>query len=286
MKAVRVPGELVLPPYLHRSLQMEGFSVVESCTYTQRSRGSMFLDEHLLLHVLKGQNTVSLGKQEYPVKSGQMLLISKASLIGYDKQGDAEAGDAYESLLFFFTDSFIRGFLQMSQTRVEPVTEAAAMEVKTANERMRTFFASVMPYFAHPERVDKVLLQLKMQELLFNLVDTDKNLLHQLLELRKPIHKNIVEVMEENYAKPVNIEQLAYLSGRSLSTFKREFAELYDTTPAEWIRNKRLEKAKQLLENSNYPVADICYTVGFENPSHFSRIFKRHFGHQPTEYRN
>ncbi|WP_083794604.1 helix-turn-helix domain-containing protein [Leadbetterella byssophila] len=124
-----------------------------------------------------------------------------------------------------------------------------------------------------------------MLELLYDLAGTDKNLLQQLLQMKQPVRTEIPEVMEKNYTSPVSLTELAYLSGRSLASFKRDFQAIYNMAPSQWIRNKRLDKAKEVLENTSMAVSDICYTLGFENPAHFSRIFKEHFGYPPSNLR-
>ena len=104
--------------------------------------------------------------------------------------------------------------------------------------------------------------------------------------MKQPVKANLMEIVEENFATPITIEQLAYLSGRSLASFKRDFNAIYNMPPSDWIRIKRLNKAKEALANTNLSILDVCYIVGFENPSHFSRIFKEHFGYPPSAGRS
>jgi len=81
----------------------------------------------------------------------------------------------------------------------------------------------------------------------------------------------------------VTLKQFSYLTARSLSTFKRDFKKTFNTTPQRWLTQKRLELAHyKLLEENKKPV-DIYYEVGFEDLSHFSYAFKKHFGYTPTE---
>ena len=67
-----------------------------------------------------------------------------------------------------------------------------------------------------------------------------------------------------------------------LSSFKRDFQSIYGETPARWIREKRLSKAHQMLQSSQMSVADVAYSLGFENPTHFGRIFKQQYGVAPS----
>ena len=90
-------------------------------------------------------------------------------------------------------------------------------------------------------------------------------------------------MVEEHLTEPVSVEDMAYLSGRSLSSFKRDFHDVYNMPPARWIREQRLDRARQMLASSTMSVAEVCYTLGFENPTHFSRIYKQRFGHPPSD---
>ena len=107
-----------------------------------------------------------------------------------------------------------------------------------------------------------------------------------MLQLRQPVKVDVRRVVEENYTSPISIKELAYLSGRSLSSFKRDFQSIYGVSPAKWIREKRLSKARQMLLSSQMSVADVAYSLGFENPTHFSRIFKQQYGASPSTFGN
>ena len=116
-------------------------------------------------------------------------------------------------------------------------------------------------------------------------MECSNNIFQQILQLRQPIKADIHRVVEENYTSPISIKDLAYLSGRSLASFKRDFQNTYNMPPAKWIREQRLMKAQDMLNNSSMSVSDICYSLGVENPAHFSRIFKNKFGISPSEIR-
>jgi transcriptional regulator GlxA family with amidase domain len=80
-------------------------------------------------------------------------------------------------------------------------------------------------------------------------------------------------------------EEFARIAQRSIATFKREFHEYYHTTPGKWLTQKRLEYAKNLLDTSKKNVSEIVDESGFENLTHFSRIFKEKYGLSPIYYR-
>nr|WP_255547627.1 AraC family transcriptional regulator [Mucilaginibacter sp. dw_454] len=78
------------------------------------------------------------------------------------------------------------------------------------------------------------------------------------------------------------MDKFGYLTGRSLTTFKRDFKKAFYTTPQKWLTQKRLELAHYQLAEKKRKAADIYLEVGFENLSHFSYAFKKRFGYPPS----
>ncbi len=101
----------------------------------------------------------------------------------------------------------------------------------------------------------------------------DKDFITKVLEY---INKNIAD---EN----LNVEQLAGDLFLSRSQLYRKIKSLTGQTANEFLRTIRLEKAKDLIENGDVSISEVCYKVGFSSPSYFTRCFKSHFGILPTE---
>jgi AraC-like DNA-binding protein len=93
------------------------------------------------------------------------------------------------------------------------------------------------------------------------------------------------EIMEANFRFNLSLEEFARLSHRSLSSFKRDFQARFQEPPGKWLLRKRLEYASALLGNSKMNVTEIAFESGFEDVSHFSRVFKERFGVPPLSYR-
>ncbi|MEL4105478.1 AraC family transcriptional regulator [Oscillospiraceae bacterium WX1] len=285
-KLLRVPEGLTSPPYNQRSIQFHGFTAVESCTHSFGKSGSMFLEDPVLLIVLQGFYTVNYGRQSYEIKKNEMVLLKKSIAVDYKKSGDPENDNLFEYMLFFLKDEFLQEFIKYANMTIVRPEELIPISVKTVDSRMLGFIDSIRPYFTESESIDAGLIKLKMLELLYSISSKDSNLLGQMIQLKQQARRDIKDVLEDNYRNPVSISDLAYLSGRSLASFKRDFHEIYNVSPSEWIRKKRLQKAKELLINTDMSVTDICYSVGLENVTHFSRIFKKHFNISPSSFRN
>ena len=79
-------------------------------------------------------------------------------------------------------------------------------------------------------------------------------------------------------------ESFASEIGMSRSNLYRKIQALTNQSTNDFIRSLRLKRAAQLLRKSTGTVSEIAYTVGFNSPSHFSKIFRLHFGQTPSEF--
>ena len=284
-RIIKFPSAMVTGDYTASSLVLDGGSVIDQCIATAGDKGTFFLEQHLLYVVLGGEVKLTCGKQTCIVRKNEMVLLRRAHSVSYEKQGDKNTG-IFESLLFAITDELISDFLTQQHISISQMVEELGVKVSPMSERLVAYCWSLSPYFNDPSQTNPGLLRLKVMELLYNVMDCSKNIFRQMLQLRHPVKTDIHRVVEENYTSPISLEELAYLSGRSLSSFKRDFQSIYGETPAKWIREKRLSKAHQMLQASQMSVADVAYSLGFENPTHFSRIFKQQYGMSPSSLAN
>lgn len=95
---------------------------------------------------------------------------------------------------------------------------------------------------------------------------------------------DLKDFMEKNFRCDMSMSEFARASGRSLSTFKRDFKKISDMSPERWLTDRRLRAAIELLKRGRR-VSDACFDVGFKNVSHFSATFKKKFGMTPGEVR-
>jgi AraC-like DNA-binding protein len=149
------------------------------------------------------------------------------------------------------------------------------------------FIQSLDFYFEHPNLVTDDLLKLKIKELILLLLQTDnaENIITLFSHLFNPRQAGLFEVVEAHLYSSISIVELARLTGRSLSTFKRDFETQFNDTPANFIKEKKLEKALELIQSTELSVSEICYEVGFQDTSHFTKTFKQKYNQSPSEYR-
>ncbi|MCM1128866.1 MAG: AraC family transcriptional regulator [Alistipes senegalensis] len=264
------------------SLLLDGISVIESSRHLAgEENGILFPERHTLMMVLEGSARLTYGKQSITVHQNEMVLLEKATAIHIRKTGNADG--IFNSLRFFLNDALLKTFLTMRPISV-PVAkeEETALEANAMSHCLVAFSASLKPYFNNPDAVNPGLLKLKIMEMLYDISECNPALFRRILQLRQPARMDIRQIVEQHYASPVTISELASLSGRSLSSFKRDFRHAYNQPPAAWIRERRLEKALEMLRYTALSVSDVCYALGFRNPAHFSRLFKERHGLPPS----
>ena len=81
-----------------------------------------------------------------------------------------------------------------------------------------------------------------------------------------------------------NVERLAEEVGISRAQLHRKMKEITGVSTGDFIRNMRLEQAARLIREKKVNLSQVAYAVGFNNQSHFSTVFKKHFGMSPSEY--
>ncbi len=89
----------------------------------------------------------------------------------------------------------------------------------------------------------------------------------------------------DNYTQKINIKEYATARHMSASWFIKNFKAITKLSPLQFIINLRITNAKALLMNTDYPILKVASVVGFENALYFSRIFKKHTGLSPIEFK-
>lgn len=97
--------------------------------------------------------------------------------------------------------------------------------------------------------------------------------------------ERVMKYMNEHLADPdLNVEKLTEDVGISRAQLHRKLKEIAGVSAGEFIRNLRLEQAARLIEEGQINITQVAYSVGFCNQTHFSTVFKKHYGMSPSEY--
>ncbi|MGC1212544.1 MAG: AraC family transcriptional regulator [Micromonospora sp.] len=93
------------------------------------------------------------------------------------------------------------------------------------------------------------------------------------------------DVMDRSYAEPLDVPALARIAHVSEAHFIRTFRATFGETPHRYLQRRRVERAMYLLVQTDQPVTEVCYAVGFSSLGTFSRTFREIVGEPPSDYR-
>nr|WP_299385958.1 AraC family transcriptional regulator [Allomuricauda sp.] len=245
----------------------------------------LFTDSHIINYVISGKKDWFGPKQTFAIEGGDALFVRKGV---YTTKQYFEVD--YCVILFFITDDFITKFFKEHPKLKFPASEEDHPQIFEiqVNDSFESLILSIFNYFKQAGEIPKSLVEIKFRELLFNVLLNPKNrplaqYLYSLLDTQKA---EMEYTMLKHFQYDLGMEEFARLCGRSLSTFKRDFKLHFQQTPGQWIKTKRLEYAKTLLDQSELTVNEVCYESGFKNPSHFNKTFKDKYGLPPLQFRS
>ncbi len=243
-----------------------------------------YISNHVISILLAGQQQITTYEEKtITVRAGEILFIPRGLYHITDllpKEGN------FHSLLFYFEEAIVQQFL--STVQVKEITKKDIPEFLKlgSNATISLFAESLIQIYQTQNLKDKRFLSLKIQELLhlINGLMTEQKFTEFLFQLTLPKKRNIKTFIEHNFDKPLKVEDYAYLTGRSVSTFRRDFKDQFAITPKKWLKEKRIEKAVNLLQSQELSVTQLAYEVGYENISYFIKEFKTQVGQSPKQY--
>ena len=282
---IRVPT-LLQQSSLFECLSIDGLTFV---AYRQRQQvlpGPVFFEQHSIIFVRAGEKRVMSGVQSFRVQPGEALFVQRGC---YYLAEMLPATDDYQSLLFFFDEQLLAGFLARNPDLLLPTTNdcsVAPVFPLTMTPALRQFLISMEAASPYQTPYRNRLLHLRFDELLLHLLNSpEASFLQTLLRAVANQHKPDLALTVQTYLlQPLTIRELASLTNRSLSAFKREFSQQIGLSPAAYIRNQRLEYARMLLQTGSGNVSEVCMAVGYESVSHFIKNFRKRYGFTPNGY--
>lgn len=228
-----------------------------------------------------GTKKIRFSNQNVTAQAGDIALIRKNELFQSLKMLSKD-DLKYKSISIFFTPELIKRYAVMNNVKLQDRYRGNSYIDISQSKFIKAYFDSLLPYFNQPEKLTDNIATLKTMEAIELLLDYDKSLVELIFDLSEPHKINLESYMNQNFCFNIPINEFARLTGRSLSTFKRDFKECFNTTPEKWLKEKRLSEALHLIQYENQKPSDVYSLVGFENYSHFSTSFKKKFGYNAS----
>lgn len=252
--------------------------VLYSC-YAEKSReGESFVPYHAFTHVIAGTLRLRLGNEMINVQAGDSILLKKNQLVKGTKL-PPENGE-FKSMNVFLDEPALRAFGEEYHITAGKPYEGPSFLSLKKDPMYDSYVESLWSYLKDPS--NEALTTLKVKEAILLLLQLDGDTKNLLFDFNGPAKIDLANYMNNNFTFNVDLKRFAYLTGRSLATFKRDFDKIFHTSPSRWLQQRRLEAAYQLIKEQRRRPSDVYLEVGFEDLSHFSFAFKKNFGVAPS----
>lgn len=258
------------------------WNIVYSCFVPHEMLSEYRMPVHVLIYVYSGEMVVDDNGHILKVGEGNYVFIKRDHQVKLLKH--TVKGAPYKAISIRFERNFLRDFFGTLDKASLPkdvrrIRESSLLLPQTP--ALQSLFLSLFPYTDANIKPKDEIIRLKMQEALYCLLDADNRFYPTLFDFNESWKIDLLPFMEANYTQDMTLDEFATYTGRSLATFKRDFAKVSDVSPEKWLIRKRLDKAYELLASGNTKPSDVYIAVGFKNRSHFFNAFKRQFGVPP-----
>ncbi|SEL49337.1 transcriptional regulator, AraC family [Aquimarina amphilecti] len=244
-------------------------------------------NEACFLYILKGEYD-SISETERLRIEAQESLLMKCGNYTCNMHPSKES-DTYQALAVHFYPEILMKVYEnkLPDFLTQKLSLDIGMSKVNSDILIQKYIEGILFYFQNPDFVTEEILILKLKEiiLLLNQTRNAPAIRSILSNLFSPSSYSFREIVKAHYYENISLEELAILNNQSLSSFKREFKKIYSSSPATYLREKKLEKSIQLLVSTDLRTTDIAYKCGFTNVSHFSKTFKNKYGISPTMYK-
>ena len=257
--------------------------LVYSCAFEKHRGYEEFIPEHFLGFQLSGETHAFYAGGNVVIPENSIVLVRKNQLIRTVKY-PSKSG-SYEFISIALDKDVLHKYAFEYKMEVESGYNKTQKLFFEPDDFLYNYFRSLAPYVNKTKEATPRLADLKVREAVELLLQRNPDFKQILFDFSDPYKMDLEEFMNQNYMFNVPIGSLAKLTGRSVSSFKRDFTKTFNCPPKQWLLNKRLDEAHYLLKYKRQKPADFYLDLGFENLSHFYYSFKQRFGVTTSEVR-
>lgn len=263
--------------------------VTKCCENENRGIRSTSISRTMLGFVRSGTKRIHLNDTSISISQGEIFLLDRG--LHYE-ENIPSANAPYEQIAFYLSASDIyhllfnlnAGFGNLDLARHHcSKCRSKSVIAQPADKYIVALFSDVNRMLQHASNQEGSMRgQIKLNELFYLILNGEESCLkHKLLNAADMVYEQFFEVVYQNLFRDISVEELASLTNRSLTSFKKDFKRIFGMPPHRWIVERRLERAKMLLISTNKTVSEVGAECGFANISHFIKLFKRRYGTTP-----
>lgn len=267
-------------------MEVSDLMFVEYTCMLDETKFGIWSDNNYFAYILTGKKLWRTIYNTYVVDAGDIIFVKKGANLTHQF-----FEDEFCAIFVFIPDDFIRQFMQRNSMLLNaPVTNITGQDAVLRiepDELLQNYYLSIQAWLHLAQKPHPQLLAHKFEELLLSLFSGKKHpgLTDYFVWLCQNQQHQMAAIMQANFAYNLKLENYAQLCNMSLSTFKRTFKQQYQVTPAEWLKTQKLQLAAGKLITTGAGISQIAFECGFEDTSHFTRVFKQRYNQTPGRYR-
>lgn len=255
-----------------------------SCLMPYEKQFEYRMPNHSIIYVRSGELTVEQKGVEVTVDAGNYVFVKRNCTARITKK--SKGAEPYRGINLTLRRPILKevyGKMRVEQQKIDYKTLAEAATILPKTVELQSLFDSFLAYVDNNREPSEEVLAMRVSEAVMALLAISPEFYPTLFDFNEAWKIDILGFMEENFKEDMTMEEFASYTGRSLSTFKRDFAKISDLTPQQWLIEHRLDCAHQMLVTGKAGASEVFYLVGFKNRSHFSTVFKKRFGISPSQ---
>ena len=236
-----------------------------------------------VVYIESGQETITTSDNKtHELTARTAIFLQQGLNLHSDYVKMTENLKAY---LIFFTDDVLTEFIAAKKSIEINTGEQPELLKIQCDSLIEVYFNSIQLLKKHGGNTP-ALVRVKLLEFLHLLSLYDKRIFQvafQSKQVSSSPKRNLTRLLNNSDTLKLSISDLANLSGRSTSTFTRDFKAIYDIPPKQWLQNKRLDRAYEQLTKTELTVTHVAADLGYENVSHFIKSFKEKYKITPKQ---
>jgi len=243
---------------------------------------NVYFASNALYYVESGEAILYSAQDKVHIKIGEIAIIKQHSRLDIQKIKDKKGHD-FKSIIFYLFPDFVTDFSKQTRLAKDKAISMTADIIHLGKQQSLKMFSESLLSLFENKQLKSTDIKEKTFAALQYLLQHNKGLLHFLTAYNKPIKIDLYEFMMHIEVNNYSVQELAKLTGRSLSAFKRDFYEVFETTPHQWLLHRKIDYAEQVLKGKEMKASDIYFMLGFNELSHFSSAFKKVKGIAPSQ---
>ena len=266
----------------HVFSKLKDISLCRYIQYKEEHKNEVFISTNILICVVKGSKILHFKDEKLAVNLQDVLFLKSGNYVMSEV-----LDEYYEAILFMYDDAILFDFIKKYNLSFDENFSFNNNYFKIKKTSIFELFqSSILSYLKNNSLHHESIMKLKLEEAFLNILESDSkddfksflssiynnNLFKMKIEQEFELDNNILD-----FAKKFNITDLA---------FRNKFKDTFGLTPKKWQNIKKLEKAKILLETTDYNVTQVCQKSGFDNISWFIQTFKNEYGITPKQIKN